>query len=56
VKQAYDELGTAKVQALKYHVGNIRRELVKGLSIGDDYKIREDDKRRISEADTDCQE
>ena len=39
VKQAYDELGTAKVQALKYHVGNIRRELVKGLSIGDDYKI-----------------
>ena len=23
VKQAYDELGTAKVQALKYHVGNI---------------------------------
>ena len=31
--------GTAKVQALKYHVGNIRRELVKGLSIGDDYKI-----------------
>ena len=39
VKQAYDELGAAKVQALKYHVGNIRRELVKGLSIGDDYKI-----------------
>lgn len=39
VKQAYDKLGTAKVQALKYHVGNIRRELVKGLSIGDDYKI-----------------
>ena len=39
LKQAYDKLGTAKVQALKYHVGNIRRELVKGLSIGDDYKI-----------------
>ena len=31
VKQAYDELGTAKVQALKYHVGNIRRELTKTL-------------------------
>ena len=29
VKQAYEELGTAKVQALKYHVGNIRRELTK---------------------------
>ncbi|MCI5716890.1 MAG: hypothetical protein MR292_00675 [Alistipes sp.] len=39
VKQAYDKLGVAKVQALKYHVGNIRRELVKILSIGDDYKI-----------------
>lgn len=39
VKQAYDELGTGKVQALKYHVGNIRRELIKRQSIGDDYKI-----------------
>ena len=29
VKQAYEELGAAKVQALKYHVGNIRRELTK---------------------------
>ena len=27
MKQAYDELGTDKVQALKYHVGIIRREL-----------------------------
>ena len=32
VKQAYEELGTAKVQALKYHVGNIRRELTKQWS------------------------
>ena len=39
VKQAYEELGTDKVQALKYHVGNIKRELVKNLSIGNDYKI-----------------
>lgn len=33
VKQAYEELGTAKVQALKYHVGNIRRELTKQWSV-----------------------
>jgi len=39
VKQAYEQLGVARVQALKYHVGNIRRELVKNLPIGDDYKI-----------------
>ena len=25
IKRAYEQLGVAKVQALKYHVGNIRR-------------------------------
>ncbi|WP_288892690.1 hypothetical protein [uncultured Alistipes sp.] len=39
VKQAYDELGTTEVRALKYHVGNIRRELAKRLSASDDHKI-----------------
>ncbi len=39
VKQAYDELGTAKVAALKYHVGNIRRELAKRQSLPTEYKI-----------------
>ena len=39
VKQAYDELGTAKVQALKYHVGNIKRELTKRQPAPTEYKI-----------------
>lgn len=39
VKQAYDELGTDKVQALKYHVGNIRRELTKQMRLPSEYKI-----------------
>lgn len=39
VKQAYDELGTDKVQALKYHVSNIKRELMKHLPVPTDYKI-----------------
>ena len=39
VKQAYEQLGIEKVKALKYHVGNIRRELVKSLKKGSDYKI-----------------
>ena len=39
VKQAYDELGTTKVQALKYHVGNIRRELTKQVRLPSEYKI-----------------
>lgn len=39
VKQAYEQLGVAKVQALKYHVGNIRRELVKKLPVTNEYKM-----------------
>ena len=39
VKRAYDELGTDKVQALKYHVGNIKRELMKRQSAPTEYKI-----------------
>ena len=39
VKQAYEELGTAKVQALKYHVGNIKRELMKRHPAPTEYKI-----------------
>lgn len=39
VKQAYDELGVAKVQALKYHVGNIRRELIKLQPLSVEHKI-----------------
>lgn len=39
VKQAYEKLGVSRVQALKYHVSNIKRELVKNLSVGDEYKI-----------------
>ena len=39
VKQAYDELGAAKVQALKYHVGNIRRELIKLQPLSVEHKI-----------------
>lgn len=39
VKQAYDELGTDRVQALKYHVGNIKRELLKRQSVPTEYKI-----------------
>ncbi len=39
VKQAYEKLGISRVQALKYHVCNIKRELVKILSVGDEYKI-----------------
>ena len=39
VKQAYEDLGTAKVQALKYHVGNIKRELMKCQAAPTEYKI-----------------
>lgn len=39
VKQAYDDLGTARVQALKYHVGNIKRELTKRQPLSTEYKI-----------------
>ena len=39
VKQAYDELGTDKVQALKYHVGNIKRELMKRQAAPTEHKI-----------------
>lgn len=39
IKPAYEQLGVAKVQALKYHVGNIKRELVKKLPITNEYKI-----------------
>ena len=39
VKQAYDNLGTDKVQALKYHVGNIKRELTKRQPVPTEYKI-----------------
>lgn len=39
VKQAYEVLGTAKIQALKYHVGNIRRELTKQCSVPVERKI-----------------
>ena len=39
IKQAYEKLGVSRVQALKYHVSNIKRELVKNLSVGDEYKI-----------------
>ena len=39
VKQAYDELGMNKVQALKYHVGNIKRELMKRQPAPTEYKI-----------------
>ena len=39
VKQAYEELGTDRVQALKYHVGNIKRELMKRQSAPTEYKI-----------------
>lgn len=39
VKQAYAELGTDKVQAMKYHVGNIKRELVKRLPAPTEFKI-----------------
>ena len=39
VKQAYDELGVAKVQALKYHVGDIRRELIKLQPLSVEHKI-----------------
>ena len=39
VKQAYEELGTDKVQALKYHVGNIKRELMKRQPAPTEYKI-----------------
>ena len=39
VKQAYDELGTDKVQTLKYHVGNIKRELMKRQPAPTEYKI-----------------
>ena len=39
VKQAYDELGTDKVQALKYHVSNIKRELRKRQPAPTEYKI-----------------
>ncbi len=39
VKQAYEDLGTAKVQALKYHVGNIKRELAKRQPAPTEYKI-----------------
>lgn len=39
VKQAYEELGVDRVQALKYHAGNIRRELMKRQSAPAEYKI-----------------
>ena len=39
VKQAYEELGTDKVQALKYHVGNIKRELMKRQAAPTEHKI-----------------
>ena len=39
VKPAYERLGEERVQALKYHVGNIRRELIKGKTATNDYKI-----------------
>lgn len=39
VKQAYDELGTDKVQALKYHAGNIKRELTKRQPLPVEHKI-----------------
>lgn len=39
VKQAYDDLGVSKVQALKYHVGNIKRELTKQQPAPTEYKI-----------------
>lgn len=39
VKQAYEELGTDKVQALKYHVSNIKRELMKRQPAPTEYKI-----------------
>ncbi len=39
VKQAYEELGTAKVEAMKYHVGNIKRELTKRQPVPTEYKI-----------------
>ena len=39
VKQAYDELGTDKVQAMKYHVSNIKRELMKRQPAPTEYKI-----------------
>ena len=39
MKQAYEDLGTAKVQALKYHVGNIKRELMKRQPAPTEYKI-----------------
>lgn len=39
VKQAYEELGTAKVEAMKYHVGNIKRELTKRQPAPTEYKI-----------------
>lgn len=39
IKQAYDDLGVSKVQALKYHAGNIKRELTKQQSLPTEYKI-----------------
>ena len=39
MKQAYDELGTDKVQAMKYHVSNIKRELMKRQPAPTEYKI-----------------
>ena len=39
IKPAYEQLGVAKVQALKYHVGNIRRELTKQVRLPSEYKI-----------------
>ena len=35
----HEDLGTAKVQALKYHVGNIKRELMKRQPAPTEYKI-----------------
>lgn len=39
VKQAYEELGTDRVQTLRYHVGNIKRELTKRQPAPTEYKI-----------------
>lgn len=41
VKQAYDELGVDRVQTLKYHVSNIRRELIKRQPTSIEHKIVE---------------
>lgn len=39
VRIAYEQLGVSRVKALKYHVSNIKRELIKKQTVGDEYKI-----------------